>query len=300
MLAVEAEGLGKRYGDKWGLLDATFAVEGGELAVLAGPNGAGKTTTIRILSTVLRPSKGRARVLGFDVVREYREARRRISYMPQGYRAPVNLTPFECVKWSLVARGWSIREASAQARRWLELLDLWEDRNRTCWVLSGGQRVRVAVAMALAPEAELTFLDEPTTGLDVEAKHVVWKAVREMVSGGATILLTTHDMHEAEMLADKVVFINEGRTIACEPPRKLVERLPYGYRVVVKKTEKALRLGAASVDVGDRVILYARTHREAVRLVEELGPDSVVLGVDRVGLEDAFLYLRRGGRVEAA
>ena len=283
-----------------GLRDATFRVSEGELAVLAGPNGAGKTTTVRVLATVLRPSKGRTRVLGFDVTRDYGEIRKRISYMPQGYRPSNNLTPMESVKWGLVARGWALREAEAQARKWLKLLGLWEDRDRTCWVLSGGQRVRVAVAMTLAAEADVTFLDEPTVGLDVEVKHAVWKAIREIVASGATILLTTHDMHEAEVLADKVVFMHRGRTIAVEEPRRLIETVPYRYRVVVKKPKALEKVeGYPALDLGDRVILYARSRREALRFIEELGADGTVLGLDRVGLEDVFLHLVRGDEVES-
>ena len=295
--AIEARGLGRRYGNVWGLRNATFSVEKGELVVLVGPNGAGKTTTIRILTTNLRPSRGRARVLGFDVVREYREVRRRIAYMPQEFIVGWDHTPFEVVAWGLVARGWPIGDAKAQARRWLELVGLWEERNRPLRTLSGGQRRRATVAAVLATEADVIFLDEPTVGLDVEVRHVVWRAIRETVAGGASILLTTHDMGEAETIGDRVVLINEGVTVAEGKPYDLVKELPYEYRIVVGKFEGLEEYGEY-IDLGDRAVIYARSYGEAVRLVEELASHAPIYMIGRVGLEDAYLRLVRG-HVEA-
>jgi len=298
MTSIWAYSLGRRYGKKWGLKDASFEVSEGELAVLAGPNGAGKTTTVRILATILKPSKGEARVLGYDVVKEFKEIRKRIAYMPQGYRGSTNLTPYEAVKWNLVARGWSFRKASAQAEKWLKLLGLWEDRNKTGWALSGGQRVRVAVAATLACNADVIFLDEPTVGLDVDVKHAVWRAIREIVSGGASVLLTTHDMYEAEILADQVIFLFNGKTIVAEEPQKLVELLPYRYKVAVKGKELLKNIDVEDkIDLGDRAIVYAKSEREAIRLIEEIGFYRESLSISRVGLEDVFYFFtkRRGG-----
>ena len=294
MSVIEAEELGRRYGDTWGLKNATFTVGKGELVVLAGPNGAGKTTTVKILNTNLKPSKGGAKVLGMDLGREYKSIRRRICYLPQEYRVLRDLTPKEAVMWGLVERGWPISEAGAQARRWLELLGVWELRNRTCWTLSGGEKRRVAVAMALAPEPELIFLDEPTVGLDVEIKHSVWKVIREIISSGTSILLTTHDMSEAETIADKVVMMSEGRTIAEELPHKLLSLLPYRYKVVVGKSEKLAHTDLREfIDLGDRLVLYTMGRREAVGLVDELSSVVSIYSMGEVDLEDAYLYVIR-------
>ncbi|RLF02629.1 MAG: ABC transporter ATP-binding protein [Thermoprotei archaeon] len=293
--AVEAVGLGRRYGKVWGLRNATFMVKRGELVVLVGPNGAGKTTTIKILTTNLRPSKGRATVLGFDVMKEYREVRRKIAYMPQDFTIGWDHTPFEALTWNLVARGWPISDAKAQARRWLELVGLWECRDRPIRTLSGGQKRRATVAAVLATEADVMFLDEPTAGLDVEVRHKVWRAIRETLANGASILLTTHDMGEAETIGDRVVLIDKGITVAEGKPYELVRTLPYEYRIVVGKFE-GLEGFANLIDLGDRAVIYAESYGEMVRLVEELGRVTVIHLVGRVGLEDAYLRLvSRGG-----
>ena len=296
MLALEAIELGKKYGDIWGLKNSTFSVNRGELAVLVGPNGAGKTTTVRLLATILKPTKGKASVLGMDLVSEYKEIRKKIAYLPQDFGPYRDLTPMEAVMWSLVARGWPLTDARTQAKYWIELMGLWDSRNKTCWTLSGGQRRRVVVAMVLATEADLIFLDEPTTGLDVEARHSAWKAIREIVKEGTTILLTTHNMEEAETIADTVILINQGKTLVQGSPSRLVDSLPYKHRIVAKKADKMDVDLKNFIDLGDRLIAYARDYEEAKDLVSKLSDFTSVLSIDRVGLEDAYLYLVNRGR----
>ncbi|OYT31874.1 MAG: ABC transporter ATP-binding protein [Thermoprotei archaeon] len=292
---VEVHEIGKKYGDKWGLKRATFNVKKGELLVLVGPNGAGKTTTVNILTTNLKPTRGYARILGYDILREYKEIRKQIAYMPQEFVVGWDHTPFEVVTWNLVARGWSISDAKNQARRWLELVGLWEARNKPLRILSGGQRRRATVATILATEAEVFFLDEPTVGLDVKIRNTVWKAIRETVKGGASIILTTHDMKEAQTIADKVVLINDGVTIVEDEPYKLVESMPYKYRVVIEKVDK-LDISEDWIDLGDRIIVYAKNYNETVRLIEKLGQMSRIHMIDRVSLEDAYLKLISGDK----
>jgi len=200
MYAIMAESLAKMYrGGVWGIRNVSFNAKTGSITVLLGPNGAGKTTTVSILSTLLKPTKGRASVLGYDIVRDTWKVRERIALCSQDIADDVNWSPLEAVKGYLIARGWSIRDATREARRWLEELELWDIRNRPVARLSGGQRKRVAVAMVLASNADVIFLDEPTSGLDVEGKYRVWKALRAVIKDGATILLTTHDMKVAEI-----------------------------------------------------------------------------------------------------
>lgn len=257
--------------------------------MLVGPNGAGKTTTIRILTTFLRPSKGWARI---DTLKECKQIRKRISYLPQEHDVSYDLTPLEAVTWNLVARGLPVKEAKDRAKRWLELLGIWELRNRTCWTLSGGEKRRTAVATTLASEPELVFLDEPTVGLDVEIKHTVWKAVRELVTRGTSILLTTHDMGEAQNVSDKVVMLSGGGTIAEDEPRNLVSVLPYGYRVVVGKHEGFDQSNfGGTIDLGDRLIIYAKDREEAIGFVEELSDIVSIYAMNEVGLEDAYLRM---------
>jgi len=287
--------LGKKYNETWGLKNSTFSVENGELAVLVGPNGAGKTTTVKILTTCLKPSRGKAEVLSMDVVRYHKRIRKRIAYLPQGFGVNRNLTPMELIKWSLVARGYSVSDAKFQAKKWIEITGLWDCRNRTGWTLSGGEKRKVAVAIVLAINAEVIFLDEPTTGLDVEARHKTWKIIRQAVAQGTTILLTTHNMKEAETLADVAVLINEGETLFRDTPHRLIKSLPYQYRVTVKKIESISFSFSQSIDLGDRIVVYAKSNQEVENILSKFADLTNVISVDKVGLEDAYLRLIHGG-----
>ncbi|MEN3000175.1 MAG: ABC transporter ATP-binding protein [Acidilobaceae archaeon] len=172
--AVIAEALGKQYSSGvWGAVDVSFEAKEGEILVLLGPNGSGKSTTIHILTTLIKPTKGRGLVAGYDVVRDAEKVRKRVALMPQDGRPDPNWTPFEAVYWYLVARGLSLSSARQEAKRWLEQLDLWEVRNTPGWELSGGQRRRMLVSMILAADAEVIFLDEPTEAVDVEGKYTI-------------------------------------------------------------------------------------------------------------------------------
>ncbi|MEM1509223.1 MAG: ABC transporter ATP-binding protein [Thermofilaceae archaeon] len=283
---VEAFELGKKFGEIWGVKNVTLSVSNGSVAVLAGPNGAGKTTTTRILTTFFKPDKGWARVGGFDVTKEYREVRKIISYLPQGYGVSGDMTPEEFIISTLMTRGFSYSEAKKEARRWLEVLGLWDIRNRRAWVLSGGERRRTVVASALAVPATVYFLDEPTAGVDVEGRYATLKAVREVAANGATIFMTTHNLTEAQMVADEVFFINSGITITSGKPFFLVEALPYKFKAVVDKRNH-LPEDIQYIDLGDKVVIYAKTRSELYNVVEELKTN--IHEIREVDLEDAYL-----------
>ena len=289
--AVEVMGLAKVYpSGVWGIRNVSFVAKRKSIATLLGPNGAGKTTTIKILSTLLRPTKGWAYVLGMDVARNSWDIRKRIALCPQDIRVDINWSPIEAVVGYLIARGWSFRDALAEARKWLEELDLWDIRYRPSAHLSGGQRKRIAVAMVLATKADVLFLDEPTSGLDVEGKYRVWKALRLTVREGSTILLTTHDMNEASMISDKVILISRGIVVAEGSVEELVSKVPYRYRIVAKNTKSIPRyIKNRVVELGDRVVIYAETRSEALSIVSELSAESI--SINEVGLEDAYTYL---------
>jgi len=220
------------------------------------------------------------------VVKEYREVRRVISYLPQGYRVYGDLTPEELIVATLMERGYSYFEARREARRWLEELGLWELRGRRFWVLSGGEHRRALVASVLAVPAEVYLLDEPTTGIDVEGRYEVLKAVRRAAAEGAAVLVTTHNLSEAQLAADRVVFISAGRTVLSGAPSELLERFPWRYKAVVEKVPADLG-GIPHVDLGDKVVLYFRTRSELYSALEELG--AAVHSVKEVDLEDVYL-----------
>ncbi|BES81848.1 ABC transporter ATP-binding protein [Pyrodictium abyssi] len=169
----------------------------------------------------------------------------------------------------------------------LEQLGLWEIRSRSGWGLSGGQKRKTVTAMALATEAEVVFLDEPTTGLDVESRYSVWDAVRSAAAEGRCIVFTTHDMREAEMLADHAVFISRGRVVAEGSPERLREALPYRYRVVLRRPRRS-PVAAKTIRLGDTVIAYTRSRSEAHAVAEDAEAESAT--VEPVGFEDVYLY----------
>ncbi len=301
MKCVVAEGLGKLYRGKiWGAREVSFTACEGSITVLLGPNGAGKTTSIGMLSTLLKPTRGHGIVLGYDVVRDVWIVRRHIALCPQDISVDINWTPMEAVIGYLLSRGWSLGDARRAAREWLEKLELWDKRNTVCARLSGGQKQRVAVAMVLASNADVLFLDEPTSGLDVEGKYRVWRALREMTSKGHVVLLTTHDMKETEILADKVVLISNGKTIAEGRVDELVSKIPYRHRVIVRNPlnkeliEKNFD-GGKVLDLSDRMIVYAKTKKEAFTIASMIEAESVM--VENIGLEDAYFYLTRNREV---
>ncbi len=274
----------------WGIRDVSFSVPSGSITVLLGPNGAGKTTTIGVLSTLLKPTRGRAFVLGYDVVGEASVVRKKIALCPQDIMVDVNWSPLEAVKGYLIARGFSLGDALREASRWLKELELWSVRDRPAARLSGGQRKRIAVAMVLASNADLVFLDEPTSGLDVEGKYRVWRSLRSTVKSGATILLTTHDMREAEVISDYVVLISKGVVVARGRVEELVSKVPYKYRVVARNVRYIPGdISSRIISFEDRAIIYAKTRSEALAIASSLEAGDISVG--EVGLEDAYIYL---------
>ena len=212
-----------------------------------------------------------------------------LALCPQDIRVDPNWTPYEAVVGYLLCRGFSLGDARKEARRWLDELSLWDVRNTPVAKLSGGQGKRVAVAMVLASNADVYILDEPTSGLDVEGKYRVWRALRRALSKGATILLTTHDMKEAEIVMDKVVMIHRGHTIAEGGFNDIVSKVPYRFKVVMWGCGDVPRGVGHVIDLGDKAIIYVSSRHEALRLTSQLSCDSIT--VSGIGLEDAYMYL---------
>ncbi len=234
MWAVEAEDLRKSYPKKiplpfrrveWveAVRGISFRVRRGELFGLLGPNGAGKTTTIKMLTTLLEPSGGTARILGLDVRRNAREIRRRINLVAEGERTLYwRLSAYENLKY--FARIYYVPKDEERERieRLLKLVGLWERRNDLVMNFSRGMKQRLAIAKALINDPEVLFLDEPTLGLDVQSAIFVREFIRRLVDeDGKTVLLTTHYMAEAERLCDRIAIIDHGKIIALDTPKGL-------------------------------------------------------------------------------
>jgi ABC-2 type transport system ATP-binding protein len=213
-LAIETNGLVKRFGETTAVAGIDLRVPGGSVYGLLGPNGAGKTTTIRVLATLLRPDGGSARVLGHDVVAEAAAVRAKVALTGQFASVDEELTGRENLV--LVGRlmGMSWKQARVRADELLAAFDLSEAAGRLVRTFSGGMRRRLDIAASLVVTPELLFLDEPTTGLDPRSRNQVWEIVREIAAEGATVLLTTQYLEEADRLANRLAVIDHGRVIA--------------------------------------------------------------------------------------
>ncbi|MCF1596029.1 ATP-binding cassette domain-containing protein [Streptomyces muensis] len=211
---IEATELGRSFGATQALDHISFRVEKGQVLCLLGHNGAGKSTLVSILATVLPPTKGTARVAGFDVLREARAVRRRIGLTGQFAAVDESLSGRRNLL--LVARllGADKRQAAVRAEQLLEMFALTDAADRAAATYSGGMRRRLDLASSFVGQPQVLFLDEPTTGLDPVSRNTLWGLVRDMVAAGTTVLLTTQYLEEAEQLADRVIVLGHGRCIA--------------------------------------------------------------------------------------
>jgi daunorubicin resistance ABC transporter ATP-binding subunit len=223
--AILVEGLTKRFGSVVALDGVDFDVPAGTVFGLLGPNGAGKTTAVRVLTTILRPDRGRAEVLGLDVVRNAAAVRFRIGLAGQYAAVDPNLTGRE----NLRLIGWLAQLPRGQilprAAHLLERFELADAADRPSRTYSGGMRRRLDVAAALMRRPPVLFLDEPTTGLDLHSRNALWEMIRELVAEGTTVLLTTQYLEEADRLADEIVVVDAGRVIARGTPSSLKAQL---------------------------------------------------------------------------
>ncbi len=227
-LAIEASGLVKVFGTTRAVNGVDLAVPAGCVYAFLGPNGAGKTTTIRILTTLLRPDSGAARVLGLDVVKEPAAVRQKVSLTGQFASVDEDLTGLEDLVLLARLLGFSWRRARARAGELLEVFGLADAAGRQVSMFSGGMRRRLDIAASLITRPDVLFLDEPTTGLDPRSRRQVWDIVRAIVGHGTTVLLTTQYLEEADQLADRVAVIDHGKVIAEGTPGELKASLGAG------------------------------------------------------------------------
>ncbi|MCJ7788503.1 MAG: ABC transporter ATP-binding protein [Methyloceanibacter sp.] len=205
------------------LKDINLDISKGEIFALLGPNGAGKTTLISIICGIVTPSSGSVSVAGHDIVADYRAARAMIGLVPQELTADMFETVWATVTFS---RGlWGKWDDAAYIEKVLKDLSLWDKKDDKLMTLSGGMKRRVLIAKALSHEPSILFLDEPTAGVDVELRQDMWQAVRSLRDSGVTIILTTHYIHEAEDMADRIGVINKGELIMVEDKVELMHKL---------------------------------------------------------------------------
>jgi ABC-2 type transport system ATP-binding protein len=303
-LAIQVRGLSKAYGSVQALAAVDLDVERGTVLGLLGPNGAGKTTVVRVLTTLLKPDSGTATVLGLDVVRDAAALRQRIGLAGQYAAVDENLTGLENL--TMVGRlyGFDRSTAKARGRELLQRFDLTDAANRPVKTYSGGMRRRLDLAAALVAEPPVLFLDEPTTGLDPRSRLSLWEVIEDLVSEGATVLLTTQYLDEADRLADSIAVIDHGRVIAEGTSDELKDRVG-GERLEVKLEDGAEVAAAVRalepmsddppIAEDGLVKLTVRQRKgaivEAVRRLSDAGVGVDDLTVSRPTLDDVFFAL---------
>ncbi len=292
--AVTTNKLAKTYeGKVQALRGVNLTVPRGQLFTLLGQNGAGKTTFLRILSTQLEATNGDGKVLDYSVTNQPKEVRKHIAVVPQEAVTYSMRTPWEYAYYFARLRGASKQDAKSLAEQSLKDTDLWEQRNQICLSLSGGQKRRAIIASALASHAEVLMLDEPTIGLDAVARRTVWAALRRMVKEGRTILLTTHNMEEAEVISDTLAIVDKGQIVAQGRPDEVRELVHQKYRVVVEGEFDCSRY-EDKVEMGDRQIIYLHNQDEALSLVGNVLKTGARAAAAPVTLEDVFVKLVGG------
>ncbi|MHA1915908.1 MAG: ABC transporter ATP-binding protein, partial [Promethearchaeota archaeon] len=223
--AIETQNLKKYFNEIHAVDGIDFQIPKGSLYGVLGPNGAGKTTTIRMLSTILHPTSGDATVLGFDIKKEAREIRKRIGVCPQELVLYPRLTARENIHLIAQMHGLKKKDYKEKTDDLLGKMNLLDRANSLVKGFSGGMQRRVNVLMAVIHEPELLFFDEPTAGLDPQSRRVVWDFIKNFQEKGATIILTTHNMEEADDLSDELIIIDQGKIIAQGTPDELKGRL---------------------------------------------------------------------------
>ncbi|MGH2573941.1 MAG: ATP-binding cassette domain-containing protein [Actinomycetota bacterium] len=302
--AIAVEGLVKRFGSVVALDGVDFEVATGTVFGLLGPNGAGKTTAVRILTTILPPDKGRAEILGFDVVRSPEAVRYRIGLAGQYAAVDPNLTGRENLR--LVGRLAQLprRWIGPRADELLERFELADAADRPVRTYSGGMRRRLDVAAALVSRPPVLFLDEPTTGLDLHSRNALWEMIRELVAEGTTVLLTTQYLEEADRLAARIAVVDVGKVIAEGTPSELKARL--GSTVIeiglsaegdAQRAQSVLaRFASDGLErEGTRIRLPsgdgAKVLMDVLRSLDSEGLVPTTLAVREPSLDDVFLRL---------
>jgi len=297
---VRARGLTKRFGDFTAVDGINFSIPRGEAFGFLGPNGAGKSSTMRMIGCVSPPTSGELTILGLNPVANGPAIRARLGVVPQENTLDIELT----VQENLLVYGRyfglprsAIRERSAMLLDFVQLSDRAGDQVEP---LSGGMKRRLVIARSLINEPDILLLDEPTTGLDPQARHIVWDRLFRLKQRGVTLILTTHYMDEAEQLCDRLVVMDGGRIVAEGSPRALIER--YSTPEVLElrfdpgdhdqAAEKLAALPAERLEVlADRVLVYTGNGDEALAAARGLGLEPITSLARRSTLEDVFLRL---------
>lgn len=294
MSAIVTENLTKIYGNGTKALDnVSVNIKDKGITCILGKNGAGKTTFLRIIGTQLFPTSGKFTVLGYDGIKEADKIREKIAVVPQEARTFNLYTPWDHVYYYALLRGMSRITAKQETKRVLEELGLYDIRNKMCFELSGGLRQRVLIAMALVSNAEIMLLDEPTIGLDPLARREVWSYIKKLPLMGHTILLTTHYLDEAELLADDIIIINNGKIILHGTPEELKKSITSKFTIILEgynnKELKIEKLEINKIEYGSKIMIHANDEEELLEIIKYAIKNKLKIQVYPTTLEDVFL-----------
>jgi ABC-2 type transport system ATP-binding protein len=294
--AIQVENLHKNYGSFTAVQDISFSVRHQEIFGIVGPNGAGKTTTIECLEGLRRPDNGVVRVLGLDPQKNRRALHERI-----GVQLQESHIASQIKVWEVLDLYTSFYQKSVDYEDLMAKLNLAPSRSTFYSRLSGGQKQRLFIAMSLINDPEIVFFDELTTGLDPQARRVIWDLVREVNDSGKTVVLTTHFMEEAERLCDRVLIMDHGRIVALDTPENLVKNLGAEHKVIFSvkgkfQTEEFANLDTVeNIDVfRDKVTISGKNQRLLADVVNQLAEKNVRyydLQTQQPNLEDVFIRL---------
>lgn len=291
---IEVDCLSKTYQGVSALSEVSLAVPTGSILALLGHNGAGKTTTVQILSTLIPPTSGRARVGGFDVVEQAAQVRESIGVTGQSACLDELLTGRENLALFGRLRGLRRKDARRRADELIEQFDLGRAADRPVQTYSGGMRRRVDIAIALVMTPKVLFLDEPTAGLDPRSRRQVWELVSSLAAEGVTVLLTTQYLEEADVLSDSIVILNAGRVVASGTAEELKARTGATYcQVTLVHPADIPRVSAALAHI-DEVDADAESNTVSVRAADGVGTlGEVVRRTDQLGVELIDISLRK-------
>ncbi len=293
---IEVDKLTKRYGDLLAVNNVSFTVSKGEVFALLGPNGAGKTTTVEIIDTIRTPTSGKVTILGMDVTKSKHDIVPRIGVLPQGFSSFDRIRVRETLQY--YSRLFCCRNTDIDGL--IDLVNLKDKTKEQYKNLSGGLKQRLGIAIALVNDPDVVFLDEPTTGLDPRARREVWEVLQGLKKKGKTVILTTHYMDEAELLADTVAIISKGKIIAMDSPGELIKKNT-NYLVLTlqsgdeKVFEVVRKMGFEPVLNTQKDIRVSVEHTDDVlkilNAIRDAGALYLGLDVRKPNLEEVFLKL---------
>jgi len=300
--ALEVEDLTKNYEKITAVNHINFEVRKGEIFGFLGPNGAGKTTTIRILTGVIKPDGGSATIMGYNIMKQSLKAKQIISIVPEMANAYIDLTAWQNLMLISELYGIAKKERQERARHLLREFRLYERRNQLARGFSKGMKQKLILCMALLTGPQVLFLDEPTTGLDVESARLIRDTIRQINKDGTTIFLSTHNMEEANQLCDRIAIINHGKIAAIDSPENLrmksssLKSVEVSFNKAVSTNELSKILYVMQVKkIGDKIRLYTDEPHDVIsRLIDyarSKGLAIISLNTLAPTLEDVFIKL---------